>query len=143
MEKYAVVSNVNGNFFIDSEWTDNLDGAITAWYDRCKVLRKAGDVQKAVVKVLTTDLLAYGKYTEIIGETSEEPKFAVINVTDGNFGIVSEWGTNLEGAIKGWFIRGLALWSDQATERAVLRIMNDNLETYTHYGEYIGHEVTE
>ena len=139
-EKFAVVSVVNGNFFIDSEWTDNVNGAINAWHDRCRALRSASDVNRAVVKILTSDLLTYDKYEETIGE-AVEPTFAIISCVNGNFLLDSEWGSNLEGAIIAWHERCKVLWSAKDVARAVVRLMNSDLTTYTKYEEYVGHEV--
>ena len=50
--KYAVVSNSNGTFKIESEWTDNLEGAKNNYWDKCKAFNSAKDVVKATVELV-------------------------------------------------------------------------------------------
>ena len=50
--KYAVTSNVNGNFKIESEWDNNLTGARNSFWDKCKAYNSAPDVVTAVVKLI-------------------------------------------------------------------------------------------
>lgn len=49
---YAVIKIVNGNFTIDSEWVDNLQGAIVKYHDVCKTLWNGQDVQTATVMII-------------------------------------------------------------------------------------------
>ena len=77
MEKFAVVSIVNGIFKIDSEWENNLDGARVAFHQRCAALWNAQDVVSAVVRLVNSDFLTYTNYEEHIGhevQPEEEPE---------------------------------------------------------------------
>ena len=74
MSKLAVVDNVNGNFSVQSEWTDNEQGACVAFHDRCKVLWNAPDVVKATVRIVDEDFNLYDGKNEVI--THEEPENA-------------------------------------------------------------------
>lgn len=67
MEKFAIISIVNGNYNIDSEWGSNIDGARVAFHNRCAALWNAQDVERAVVKLVDRDLNAFERYTEYIG----------------------------------------------------------------------------
>lgn len=49
---YAVIKIVNGNFSIDSEWANNLQGAIIKYHDVCKTLWNGQDVQTATVMII-------------------------------------------------------------------------------------------
>ena len=69
--KFAVVSNVNGVFKIDSEWGSNLDGARVAYFERCKVLWNAKDVARAVVRLVDRDFNTFTNYVEYIGHEQE------------------------------------------------------------------------
>ena len=69
--KFAIVSCVNGNFKIDSEWGSNLEGAIIAWHERCKVLWSAKDVARAVVRLVDRDFNTYTTYVAYIGHEQE------------------------------------------------------------------------
>ena len=50
--KYAVISNVNGNFKIESEWDENLEGARNNFWDKCKAYNSAQDVIKGIVELV-------------------------------------------------------------------------------------------
>lgn len=70
--KYAIISVVNGNYSIDSEWTDNIDGARVAFHNRCTALWNAKDVERAVVQLVDRDLNVFTGYKEFIGHEQTE-----------------------------------------------------------------------
>ena len=72
--KLAVIDNVNGSFTIQSEWTDNEQGAKVAFHDRCKVLWNAADVLKATVKIVDDQLDDFEDYKEFITHPAPEPE---------------------------------------------------------------------
>lgn len=64
--KYYVIQSSNGNVSIVSEWTD-LNSAIVAYHDRCKVLWNASDVIEGIVQLVYSANLAVVKsYSERI-----------------------------------------------------------------------------
>ena len=65
-------------------------------------------------------------------------KYAVIQCVNTNFTVVSEWGTQ-EGAIKSWHSTCQALWNDQATLKACVMIVDENLDVLPGYKEFISH----
>ena len=67
-------------------------------------------------------------------------KYALINVTNGNFAIVSEHGENLQAAKIAFHNRCSALWGDTPTLSAEVKIVDENLDTVEGYREYIHHE---
>lgn len=66
--KYAIVRQVNGNFFIENEGFTTPDSAILAWYDVCKANRAAQDVERATISIVDEnfDPIDGGKYKETI-----------------------------------------------------------------------------
>lgn len=72
MSKLAVVDNVNGAFKVESEWTDNEQGALVAFHDRCKNLWNAPDTIKATVKILDEDLNIFEGKVEVVSHAVEE-----------------------------------------------------------------------
>ena len=72
--KLSVVSNINGAFKIESEWTDNEKGAIVAFHQKCASLWNDSATVKATVKILDEQLDNYGGYSELIihPQTAEE-----------------------------------------------------------------------
>lgn len=50
--KYAVLKIINGNFSIDSEWNENLQGAIVKFHDVCKILWNEASVETATVEII-------------------------------------------------------------------------------------------
>lgn len=75
MEKFAVVSVVNGNFSIVSEWNDDLDGARVAFHNYCAALWNESSVVKAVVRLVDSNFLTFMTYEEYIGhEVEPEPE---------------------------------------------------------------------
>lgn len=69
--KLSVVSNINGVFKIESEWTDNEQGAIVAFHQKCATLWNTKEVIKATVKILDEQLDNYGGYLELITHAQE------------------------------------------------------------------------
>ena len=50
--KYSVISTVNGNFKIESEWDDNLSGAKKNYWSKCIAYEDAQDVQTATISII-------------------------------------------------------------------------------------------
>lgn len=69
--KYSVLKCINGNFFVDSEFTD-VEKAIVKFHDVCKNLWNASDVISATVKVVDSNLENYFNYIEHITHTPIE-----------------------------------------------------------------------
>lgn len=69
---YAVIQCSNGSFSVVSEWSDNRQGAIMSWHDRCKVLWNASDVVSATVKVVDSNLETVENYVEHIFHVQPE-----------------------------------------------------------------------
>ena len=64
--KYYVVQSSNGVISIVSEWAD-LNSAIVAYHDRCKVLWNAKDVIEGYVEIVySADLNVVNSYKEKI-----------------------------------------------------------------------------
>jgi len=69
-------------------------------------------------------------------------KYAVIEVTNGNFNIKSEHGENLQAAKVAFHDRCKALWNDAPTKTAKVMIVDEQLDCVEGYREYIRHEAT-
>lgn len=64
--KYYIIQSSNGSVSIVSEWTD-LNSAIVAYHDRCKILWNASDVIEGIVQlVYSAGLDVVNGYKEII-----------------------------------------------------------------------------
>lgn len=70
-------------------------------------------------------------------------KYAIVKVTDGNYGIHTEGHTTLMDAKASYFglCRALCTATDYTT--AEVRIMDENLDTVEDYKEFFKREVTE
>lgn len=67
--KYAVVKVINGSFVIHSEgWTD-LEKAKVNYFDLCKTLHNAEDVQTACCRIIDENLDNVEGYKEFINHT--------------------------------------------------------------------------
>lgn len=53
--KYAIIKVVNGNFSVESEWTD-LNSAIVAYHSTCSTLWNAEDVVNACVALVDVEM---------------------------------------------------------------------------------------
>jgi hypothetical protein len=72
MNAFAVVSVVNGNFKVESEWSeDKLDQARMAFHEKCRVLWNAPDVITAVVRLVDRNFLTFTNYVEEISHPEE------------------------------------------------------------------------
>lgn len=69
--KYYVIQSSNGTVSVVSEWSD-LNSAIVAYHDRCKILWNAQDVISGVVMLVDSALNTVGGYREFITHTVEE-----------------------------------------------------------------------
>ena len=69
--KYYVIQSANENVSVVSEWTD-LNSAIVAYHDRCKILWNAKDVITGVVMLVDSALNTVGGYREFITHEQEE-----------------------------------------------------------------------
>ena len=64
-------------------------------------------------------------------------KYAVIKVTDGNFNIHAEGFTEVNKAKISFHSLCSALWNDESTTKAEVKIMDENLDCVEGYKEYI------
>ena len=69
--KYYVIQSSNGTVSVVSEWSD-LNSAIVAYHDRCKVLWNTPEVVTGVVMLVDSALNTVGGYREFITHTVEE-----------------------------------------------------------------------
>ena len=68
--KYYIIQSSNGNVTIVSEWND-LNSAIVAYHDRCKVLWNASDVIEGYVEIV------YSAGLDVVSGYKETIKHAV------------------------------------------------------------------
>lgn len=68
---YAILKISNGNFFIDSEWGNDLQGAIVKFHDACKTLWNAPDVVTATVEIIDQQGDVVQGYKEFISHPVE------------------------------------------------------------------------
>ena len=66
-------------------------------------------------------------------------KYAVVKVSNGNFSVVSEWADNRQGAIMAWHGEFRALWNSPDVFSAVVKVVDENLDTVENYVEHIYH----
>lgn len=66
-------------------------------------------------------------------------KYSIIKCTDGNFAVHGEYPT-LEAAKIAWHQFSAALWNDHGTTRAMVKIVDEQLDTVEDYRESIRHE---
>jgi hypothetical protein len=66
-------------------------------------------------------------------------KYAVIRCTDGNYDIHSEH-PNIEAAKIAFHSYCAALWNDKNTKRAMVKIVDENLDNAEGYRDFIHHE---
>ena len=71
---YAVISNVNGVFKIESEHENNLQGAIVAFHQKCAAFWNAPDVETAKVEVVDEALNVVDGKAEFISHIETEPE---------------------------------------------------------------------
>ena len=64
--KFAVVKQVNGNFEVASEWTDNKIGAIVSYHQLCAALWNENIAVDAVVKIVDKNFDEVDGYGEEI-----------------------------------------------------------------------------
>lgn len=64
-------------------------------------------------------------------------KYDVVQKVDGNLVIVSTWVDNKNGAYKAFHDRCGLLWADAGTTKAVVAILDDNLEVLDGKKEFI------
>ena len=69
-------------------------------------------------------------------------KYAVVQVTNGNFSLVSEHGS-LDSARVKFFSLCSALWNDSSSFTATVAILDENLRVVGQYSEYIDKSATE
>lgn len=68
-------------------------------------------------------------------------KYAIIRCTDTNFAVYGEYPT-LEAAKVAWHQYSAALWNDPGTTRAMVKIVDENLNCVEWYSEDINKEQT-
>lgn len=66
-------------------------------------------------------------------------RYSVITVVDGNFLIRSEWGSK-ESAIQSFHSLCAALIGDTGFSKAMVKVLDENLDTVDGKMEYITHE---
>lgn len=66
-------------------------------------------------------------------------KYAIIKCTDTNFAVHGEYPT-LESAKVAFHQYSAALWNDPSTEKAMVKIVDEQLDTVEGYRESIRHE---
>lgn len=64
-------------------------------------------------------------------------KYDVVQKVDGNLVVVSTWADNKNGAYKAFHDRCALLWADAGTTKAVVTILDDNLEVLEGKKEFI------
>ena len=69
--KYAIIKAVNGNFAIDSEWSE-LEKAKVQFHGVCQTLWNAPDVLTAKVEIVDKQLNVVEDYREFIHHEAEE-----------------------------------------------------------------------
>ena len=74
--KYAVISNVNGNFKIESEHGNDLQAAIVNFHNICAAFWNAPDVITAKVEVVDQSLNVVDGKSEFISHVEPEPEEA-------------------------------------------------------------------
>ena len=67
-------------------------------------------------------------------------KYAILKIVNGNFFIHSEHGTNKDGAIMEWHNVCRTLRNDSATQKAVVKLVNDDGDLVEGYYEMINRE---
>lgn len=70
-------------------------------------------------------------------------KYAVVKTINGNYFIHGEYGTNLEGAKVAFHALCQTLWNAQDVEKAVVKIVDENLDCVERYMEHVTHGVEE
>lgn len=68
-------------------------------------------------------------------------KYALAQVSNGNFSIVSEHGTNKQSAFVAFHDRCKILWNAPDVVSAVVAVVDENLDVVEGKKEYISHEV--
>ena len=66
-------------------------------------------------------------------------KYAVVTVVDGNFLIRSEW-SNKDSAIQAFHSLCAALYGDSGFSKAMVKVLDENLDTVDREIEYIEHK---
>ena len=72
--KYAVISNVNGVFKIESEHGNDLQAAIVAFHNKCATFWNAQDVITAKIEVVDEALNVVDEKREFISHIEPEPE---------------------------------------------------------------------
>lgn len=72
MNAFAVVTVVNGNYKVESEWAeDKLDKARMAFHEKCRNLWNEQTVKTAVVRLVDRNFLTFTNYVEEISHPEE------------------------------------------------------------------------
>ena len=67
-------------------------------------------------------------------------KYAIVKCTDGNFAVHAEGYTDIKNAKIAFHQLCAALWNDPNTTKAMVKIMDENLDNAEGYREFIHHE---
>lgn len=70
-------------------------------------------------------------------------KYALIQVSNGNFSVVSEYEDNKQGAFVGFHDRCRILWNAPDVITATVSVVDENLDVVEGKREYITHETPE
>lgn len=70
-------------------------------------------------------------------------KYAIIKCTDGNFAVHAEGYTDIKDAKIAYHQLCAALWNDPSTTKAMVKIMDEQLDCAEACREYIYHAVPE
>ena len=68
--------------------------------------------------------------------------YAIIKVSNGNFTVDSEWGTNLNSAKIAFHRVAQTLWNAPDVITAYIMIVDEQLDVVEGYKEFIHHEVS-
>lgn len=67
-------------------------------------------------------------------------KYAIIAVTNGNFAVKSEHGTNKQAALVAFHQLSAAYWNAPDVTTAMIKVVDENLDTVDGKMEYITHD---
>ena len=69
---YAIIEEINGNFYIRAEGIQTIEAAKTQFHGRCQALWNAPDVLSAHVMIADTQLDVVEGYKESIHHTAQQ-----------------------------------------------------------------------
>ena len=72
--KYSIISSVNGNYKVEAEYGENLQGAIVGFHNKCAAYWNAADVINATVAIVDEGLDVVQNKKEFISHEQPEPE---------------------------------------------------------------------